>query len=219
MNALNGPDQLRQRVAFALSQILVVSSRDIFDGPAMAIYVDLLTNHAFGNFRQLLEAITLNPAMGNYLDMVNNDKPNPATGRTANENYARELLQLFSIGVFKLNPNGTLKLDPAAERRGHAHPDLRAAHGRRLRPRLHGLDLRHGPAQPAAHELQLHAVLPRADGAVPSRHDTNTKEVLDGVVLPAGRDGRRRTWPPPSTRSSTTRTSDPSSAASSSSTW
>jgi hypothetical protein len=112
MNALNGTDQLRQRVAFALSQILVVSSRDIYDGPGMSVYVDLLGRNAFSNFRTLLEEITLNPAMGNYLDMVNNNKPNPNTGRTANENYARELLQLFSIGVFKLHPNGSLVLAP-----------------------------------------------------------------------------------------------------------
>ena len=191
MNALNGPDQLRQRVAFALSQILVVSSRDIFDGPAMAVYVDILTNHAFGNFRQLLEEITLNPAMGNYLDMVNNDKPNPATGRTANENYARELLQLFSIGVFKLNPNGTLKLDHGRGRAARAHPSRPTSSAR---SKASPASSRAGPTTPSRPARRPRTSTTRQYYLepmvlIPSRHDMNAKEVLDGVVLPAGRTG------------------------------
>ena len=113
MIALHGNDQLRQRVAFALSQILVVSTRDVYEGRATRCTWTLIMRNAFGNYRTLLQEVTLNPAMGNYLDMVNNDKPNPSRGRTANENFARELMQLFSIGLYKLNPNGTLKLDAA----------------------------------------------------------------------------------------------------------
>ncbi len=106
-NALTGQDQLRQRVAFALSQILVVSSQDsqIRQPSRLQPYLKLLDKHAFGNYRQLLEEITLNPAMGAYLDMAGNKKTAP------NENYARELLQLFSIGLFELNPDGTQKKD------------------------------------------------------------------------------------------------------------
>jgi uncharacterized protein (DUF1800 family) len=111
VNALTGPDQLRQRVAWALSQIFVVSGTEIYEAYAMADYQNMLLNDAFGNYRQLIEDVTLSPVMGRYLDMVNNDKPNPTLGTTPNENYARELLQLFSIGVQMLNADGTPQLD------------------------------------------------------------------------------------------------------------
>jgi hypothetical protein len=105
LNALYADDQLRQRVAFALHQIFVVSGVAIEQPSSMSPYLNVLVRNAFGNFRQLLWDMTLNPAMGDYLDMVNNDRSSP------NENYAREVLQLFSIGLYKLNPDGTLQLD------------------------------------------------------------------------------------------------------------
>jgi uncharacterized protein (DUF1800 family) len=111
VNALTGPDQLRQRVAWALSQIFVVSGTEIYEAYGMADYQNMLLKDAFGSYRQLIEDVTLSPVMGRYLDMVNNDKPNPARGTTPNENYARELLQLFSIGVQMLNADGTRQLD------------------------------------------------------------------------------------------------------------
>jgi hypothetical protein len=106
-NALYGEDQLRQRVAFALHQIFVVNAIDIGQGypSRFAPYLQTLDRNAFGNFRQLLSDITLNPAMGNYLDMANNNRANP------NENYAREILQLFTIGLNRLNPDGSLLRD------------------------------------------------------------------------------------------------------------
>jgi uncharacterized protein (DUF1800 family) len=107
-NALTGKDQLRQRVAFALSEIWVTSGFTI-PPQGMAPYMRLLLQDAFGNYRTLMEDVTLSPAMGRYLDMVNNDKP--AGIIHANENYARELLQLFTLGVNDLNPDGTEKLD------------------------------------------------------------------------------------------------------------
>jgi hypothetical protein len=109
LNALYGDDQLRQRVAFPLHQIFVISGVSIEQPSSMAPYLNLLTRSAFGNFRQLLYDITLNPAMGSYLDMANNDKR--SGGASPNENYAREVLQLFSIGLYKLNQDGTLQLD------------------------------------------------------------------------------------------------------------
>lgn len=109
MNALNGKDQLRQRVAYALSQIMVVSGKVINNAYGMADYQNMLLNDAFGNYRQLLMDVTLSPVMGRYLDMVNNSKPTATT--SPNENYAREVLQLFSIGVNQLNIDGTLKTD------------------------------------------------------------------------------------------------------------
>lgn len=109
---LNKDDQLRQRVAFALSEILVVSGR----GPlsdndfGLADYYDLLYTNAFGNYRDLLEKVTLHPMMGRYLSMIKNEKANPAENIRPDENYAREILQLFSIGVHELNLDGTLKM-------------------------------------------------------------------------------------------------------------
>jgi uncharacterized protein (DUF1800 family) len=107
-NALNNPDQLRQRVAFALSEIWVSSGFTV-PPQGMAPYMRLLLQDAFVNYRTLMNDVTLSPAMGRYLDMVNND--NPPTGQHANENYARELMQLFTLGLDKLNEDGTLQLD------------------------------------------------------------------------------------------------------------
>ena len=111
VNALTAPDQLRQRVAFALSQILVTSGTEISLAYAMQRYQQILSDQAFGNFRDLLTQVTLSPAMGRYLDMVNNLKPNPTTGVEPNENYARELMQLFSLGTVELGPDGAPLLD------------------------------------------------------------------------------------------------------------
>ena len=115
-NALYGSDQLRQRTAFALSQILVTSGLPPYQYAFwMKPYQELLNYSAFGNYRTLLWNVTLNPMMGRYLDMVNNRRFNPATGGKPNENYAREILQLFSIGVFQLNQDGTQVLDESGQ--------------------------------------------------------------------------------------------------------
>ena len=125
VNALTKPDQLRQRVAFALSQIFVTSGVDISEAYAMGQYQQMLLDNAFGNFETLLNQVTLSPVMGNYLNMVNNDK---AVGTVdPNENYAREVMQLFSIGVWELNDDGSQLLDA---HRPCGHSDLHAGHGR-----------------------------------------------------------------------------------------
>lgn len=108
-NAIQAPDQMRQRVAFALHKIFVVSANDVQDPMAVTSYLRLLHDNAFDNVYVLLKRISLHPAMGEYLDMVNNDKADPAKGIKPNENYARELMQLFSIGLTELNPDGTAK--------------------------------------------------------------------------------------------------------------
>ncbi|MFA5591223.1 MAG: DUF1800 family protein [Lysobacteraceae bacterium] len=112
-NALLAPDQLRQRVAFALSQIFVVSeASDVIHSPyATGHFYDTLIDHAFGNYRELLEAVTLAPAMGDYLSMRQNHPPDAAGTIRPDENYAREVLQLFSIGLVLLNPDGTPVLE------------------------------------------------------------------------------------------------------------
>ncbi len=110
-NAVLGKDQLRQRVAFALSQIFVVSGVDLPRYWQTVAFQRLMMNSAFGNYQSLMREVTLSPAMGEYLDMVNNDKPNPAKNLVPNENYGRELMQLFTLGLVQLKPDGTRKLD------------------------------------------------------------------------------------------------------------
>ncbi len=109
---MTSTDGLRKRVALALSEICVVSLSGLdfsWRSHAIAHYWDQLVANAFGNFRKLLEDITLNPAMGYYLNTRGNQKENPATGRQPDENYAREILQLMSIGLVELNQDGTAK--------------------------------------------------------------------------------------------------------------
>lgn len=103
--AFYGEAQLRHRASWALSQIWVVSGVDTQQSSWMVTYHQKLSQHAFGNYRNLMKDITLNPAMGNYLDMMRSTRNNP------NENFAREILQLFSVGLFMLKQDGTLQLD------------------------------------------------------------------------------------------------------------
>ena len=131
-NSITAPDQLRQRIAFALSEIFVISEAGPLDDKAdtLSSYYDTLLHYSLGNenhagptgapdadgtFHNLLKAVTLHPAMGRYLDMLRNDKPDPATGRIPNENYAREVLQLFSIGLYRQWPDGSLMLNSQGE--------------------------------------------------------------------------------------------------------
>jgi uncharacterized protein (DUF1800 family) len=109
-----GEDQLRQRVSFALSQIFVVSlnNNTVGDAPCgPAAYLDILNRNAFGNARTLLRDVTLNPVMGEYLSMKESAKSDPVLQTQPDENYAREVLQLFSIGTVMLNLDGTVQLD------------------------------------------------------------------------------------------------------------
>jgi uncharacterized protein (DUF1800 family) len=107
--AVEGNDQLRQRMAFALSQILVISVESNLGRvpQSVAHYMDILTEGAFGNYRDLLENVTYSPAMSIYLTYLRNEKADPLTGRVPDENYARELMQLFTLGLVELNPDGT----------------------------------------------------------------------------------------------------------------
>jgi uncharacterized protein (DUF1800 family) len=178
----NAPDQLRQRVAFALSELMVVSANGsgMFEHPeAMATYWDLLAQDAFGNFRQLLEDVTLNPAMGDFLDMVHNDKPNPSKNTEPNENYAREVMQLFTIGLYKLNSDGSQQLDPNNQPiptydqdvvEGYAHVFTGWYWAQTGTPTW-----RYVPANYRQPML-----------AFPEHHDTGAKIILNGVTLPAG---------------------------------
>ena len=106
-------DQLRQRLGFAYSQIFVISDQSDFalDGYGITAYYDLLLDNAFNNYRDLLENISLSPMMGQYLSMLGNEKPDSTKNIRPDENYAREIMQLFSIGLVELNLDGTPKTD------------------------------------------------------------------------------------------------------------
>ena len=112
-NSVHGRDQLRQRIAFALHKIWVVSGTDIPVPDRLIPYLRIFGDYAFDNYRTIMRKVTLNPAMGEYLDMRNNIKANPARGTLPNENYSREVLQLFTIGLYRLNADGTRQLDEA----------------------------------------------------------------------------------------------------------
>ena len=112
--AISGRDQLRQRVAFALSQIIVVSRRDAnLSNRLIAVsdFYDLFVEHAFGNYEDLLMEATMHPTMGRYLSAIGNQPPAPEINRYPDENYARELMQLFTIGIWELEQDGTRKTD------------------------------------------------------------------------------------------------------------
>ena len=117
--AVTAPDPLRERVKLALSEQFVVSFQfSNVDAMGMGSYWDMLGTNAFGNFRTLLEGVTLHPQMGRYLTYLGNQKENLATGQHPDENYAREVMQLMTIGLWQLNQDGTQKLDSA----GHPIP-------------------------------------------------------------------------------------------------
>lgn len=174
------PDQLRQRVTFALSQLFVVSMFKNTNGYELIPWQRLLARNAFGNFRTLLEEVTLSPTMGKYLDLVGSRKPTVGNLAGANENYAREVLQLFTIGLYKMDQNGSPILDE----------------GNRLIPTYDQEVVRNvalaftgwvyptspggiaGPNNPP----NFHGSL------IPweANHDRTSKTIFDGIVIPAG---------------------------------
>jgi uncharacterized protein (DUF1800 family) len=177
-NALTGSDQLRQRVAFAYSQIFVVSSVQIAPAYALREYQQMLLDDAFVNFRQILQDVTLSPVMGAYLNMANNNKANPAKGISANENYAREVMQLFSIGVNQLNPDGSLVLQ-----NGTPVPTYGQGTIEGFANLFTGWTYPTAPgaaAKPNNPEYFIGAMIP-----VDANHDTTPKVLLDGKTLAA----------------------------------
>jgi uncharacterized protein (DUF1800 family) len=179
-NAVMNQDQLRQKVAFALSQIMVTSlNKIIWNGP-MAMYQEMLMANSFGNFRKLLGDVTLSPVMGQYLDMANNGKANPITGMVANENYAREILQLFSLGTKVLNQDGTVPLDV----NNNPIPTYTQVDVTEFARVFTGWTYAPAPGGNViwgAYQNQNGPMVP-----YPARHDTGAKTLLNGYVSPAG---------------------------------
>jgi uncharacterized protein (DUF1800 family) len=178
-SALEGRDQLRSRMAFALSEIWVVSEVSALSEfpQALAWYYDLLADNAFSNYRDLMERVTLSPQMGIYLSMLGNEKPDTARNIRPDENYARELMQLFTIGLVELDPDGTVRRDvggvplPTYDQEtieGFAHVFTGWTFG----------------GSPQFFQPSFDWLRPMQ--AFEAFHDTGAKRLLNGVTIPAG---------------------------------
>jgi hypothetical protein len=177
-NMANAPDQLRQRMVFALSQIFVVSANKNVNGEELIPWVNLLNRNAFGNFRQLLKEVTFSPTMGKFLDLANSKKATAST--SPNENYAREVMQLFTIGLKQLNQDGSVKLDG----QGQPIPTYDQATLREVARALTGLTYPTAPGKtPQSNNWEWFTGLMEYRQA---NHDTGAKTIVNGVSLPAG---------------------------------
>jgi uncharacterized protein (DUF1800 family) len=181
---ITAEDQLRQRVAYSLSQIFVISDtvNDLLLAPhGTSNYYDMLLSHAFGNYRDLLRAVTLHPAMGLYLSHLNNAKSDSGSGTFPDENYAREAMQLFSIGLFELNPDGSEVLDANGQPvPSYDNDDIREFAKIYTGLSWGGANTRFGSA--------------RSNFREPMRmfdafHEPGEKMLLRGQVVPAGQSG------------------------------
>ena len=189
-SSLAHPDILRKRMAFILSEIFVINTRsDIFEdfGQLSSTYYDKLGGNAFGNYRSLIEDVSLSPAMGIFLSHYNNPKEDPANNIHPDENYAREIMQLFSIGLWELNQDGSRKRDA----QGKFIPTYSNADIKEFAQVFTGLsdggtggDFGQNFEEGASHDTPL----------VPMRmydahHDMSSKRLPNGVVLPPNQDG------------------------------
>jgi uncharacterized protein (DUF1800 family) len=177
VHAVTGRDQLRQRVAFVLGQVFVVSGLKTGQARQMVPYQNMLLQDAFGTYANVLRDVTLSPTMGMFLDMVNDDKGDPALGTSPNENYARELMQLFSIGTVGLNPDGS-ETGKVTYDQGTITNMARALTGWTYP----------GKALTQGHNPE------NFDGpmiAVEANHDEGKKIIVGSVVLPAGQSAEQ----------------------------
>ena len=175
LHMLNGQDQVRQRVVYGLSDIIVISRNKNYYPNMLIPYVQILSKNAFGNYKNLLKEITLDASMGNFLDMVNSTKPGAGGG--ANENYAREVMQLFSIGLYQLNQDGSRQLDGT----GNPIPTYNMTDVRQLALAFTGwtFNTPNGPPQYTNPNYY-----PGTMVALPGNHDTSSKTFL-ASTLPA----------------------------------
>ena len=180
-NAVDNQDQLRQRVAFILSQIWVVSQQSgVTPAYAYPPYWRLFRDNAFANYKDVIKAVTLSPAMGRYLNMANNNKASSANGTVPNENYGRELMQLFTLGLNQLNPDGSLALD--------ANSNIKVTY---TQTDVTGMSLAlTGWTYPTAPGAKAKNNNPAYyDGAmfsVDAEHDKTAKTIFGNVTIPAG---------------------------------
>jgi len=184
--SLLGEDQLRQRIAFALSQLFVISENSQLGNFQIEIanYYDLLLGHAFGNYRELMEDVTKSPVMGLYLSMMGNEKPQPDLNIRPDENFARELMQLFTIGLNEMNIDGSLKLDL----QGQAIPTYNQE---TIEAYAHVFTGWHFAGKT---ELNWNLFFANYDFLTPmelvdSFHDQDSKILLNGYMVPSGTQG------------------------------
>jgi hypothetical protein len=181
-NSVTAPDQLRQRVAFALSEIMVVSENGTLldHADALAYYYDLLLTNSFGNFRNLMKDVSLSPAMGLYLNMQGNAKGSLVNGTHPNENYAREINQLFSIGLNRLWPDGSLILNSSSSLVPTYSQNVINGFAATFTGwnyfQTNAIPTSFSPAQVLTNQMSL----------VQSQHDLGSKLLLDNVTLPLG---------------------------------
>ena len=178
INMFKGNDQLRQRTVYALSQIWVESFNKNSEPEMMIPWLRILSKNAFGNYRTLMREVTLDASMGHYLDLVNSNKPTANGG--ANENYSRELMQLFTIGLYKMNMDGSYQLDA----NNRPIPVYSQTDVRQLALALTGWTYPTTPGQtPGGNNGSYYPgeMEPRQ-----TNHDTTAKTIL-GQNLPAGR--------------------------------
>jgi uncharacterized protein (DUF1800 family) len=184
-NAVNNPDQLRQRMAFALSEMWVVSTEALTPAYAYPPYWRVFRDNAFNSYRDIIMGMTLSPAMGRYLNMANNNKGNPTKGTSANENYARELMQLFTIGLNQLNMDGSPVLDSS----GNPVPTYTQAIVTSTAKALTGWTYPTAPGataktnNPAYYFGQMFPV--------EAEHDTTSKQIVGGITIPAGQSAQQ----------------------------
>ncbi len=197
--SLTAPDQLRQRMAFALSQIFVISQFGQLDGEheGVTLYYDMLLRNSFGNYRDLIEDVTLSPMMGTYLSMMRNRKPDPITGHEPDENYAREVKQLFSVGLSQTHLDGSLRLD--AE--GLPIPTYTQEETVGLAHIFTGWGPHYDDANPPRWDDGAGDIASRDDWFrygydglremthYPNFHDNEERIILGGQIIPAGSDG------------------------------
>lgn len=186
-HAITAPDQLRQRVAFALSEIFVVSDQSTFgdDTYGLANYYDLLINNAFGNYRDLLEQVTLSPIMGMYLSVLGNEKPNEEANIRPDENYAREVMQLFSIGLVELNNDGSEK-----RQNGQSIPTYNQETIKAFAHVYTGWNFNGTTADTWWQFYRnYNSMMPMT--AVEAFHDTSEKHLLNNVVIPENQTAKQ----------------------------
>jgi uncharacterized protein (DUF1800 family) len=177
-NAVTNPDQLRQRVAFALSEIFVTSITKLIWNGDVIPFQQLLIGDAFTNYRQILGDVTLNSGMGYYLDMANNARANPSAGTAANENYAREVMQLFSLGDVLLNPDGSVQQGPNGPLPTYQQTDVTE-----LARVFTGWTFAPAPGQHVQWPANIAEFGPMVN--FDPMHDFGSKNLINGYVAPA----------------------------------
>jgi uncharacterized protein (DUF1800 family) len=182
-NLIWGDARLRARVALALSEIMVISNiAPDQKNEALISWMDMLYRNAFGNYRTLLQEVTLHPAMGYYLNMLGNDKEDLSTGRMPNENYAREVLQLFSIGLVQLNADGT----PRRDGQGQPIPTYDQSTVQGFAAAFTGWNFAGNDTSKSESFDHPNENWTQFMRAWPSRHSSGAKKLLGGLTLLAG---------------------------------